>query len=76
MICRQHFLKPELIRIVKDRDGKIFIDDTKKADGRGAYVCSNPECHARLVKTKALNKSFKTNVDDSVYEALKNSLNN
>ena len=34
----------ELMRIVKQSDGKIFVDKTGKAEGRGAYICNNVEC--------------------------------
>lgn len=30
--------KADLVRFVRDQDGKIFIDETHKANGRGAYV--------------------------------------
>ena len=31
--------KKELIRIVKNKEGQIFLDLTGKANGRGAYIC-------------------------------------
>ena len=30
--------KKELIRVVRDNTGKVFIDITGKANGRGAYL--------------------------------------
>jgi predicted RNA-binding protein YlxR (DUF448 family) len=44
MICKKMMPKAELIRIVKNKSGDVFIDYTDKANGRGAYVCNNPEC--------------------------------
>ena len=35
--------KEEMVRIVKTKDNKIFIDDTGKKNGRGAYVSLNPK---------------------------------
>ena len=35
--------KSELVRIVKQNDGKIFVDKTGKANGRGAYIWNNVE---------------------------------
>ena len=42
--CNEAKPKNELIRIVKQSDGKIFVDKTGKAEGRGAYICNNVEC--------------------------------
>lgn len=65
--CRQMFDKKGLNRIVKNNSGEIFVDTTGKANGRGAYICSNKDCFAKLKKQKLLNKAFKCNVDESVY---------
>ena len=70
-VCRNHFDKKELVRVVKNKNGKIFVDTTFKAEGRGAYVCKNPECIARLEKTKALNRAFKCEVPAHIYSEIK-----
>lgn len=69
-VCRKIFPKTNLIRIVKTTDGKIFIDKFGKSNGRGAYVCKNKECRTKLKKMKSLNKTFKCQVDDEIYEEL------
>ena len=69
-VCRMHADKSELIRIVKSKDGQIFVDKTKTADGRGVYLHSNAECMEKLKKKKLLNAAFKCVVDESVYEDL------
>ena len=70
-VCRNHFYKKELVRVVKNKNGKIFVDTTFKAEGRGAYVCKTPECLARLEKTKALNRAFKCEVPAHIYSEIK-----
>ncbi|MBR5900247.1 MAG: YlxR family protein [Clostridia bacterium] len=67
--CRQSFAKKELVRIVKSGD-EIFLDATGKANGRGAYICHNPECVKKLKKQKILNKAFSCNVEDAVYDKI------
>ena len=62
--------KKELIRIVKNKEGEIFIDLTGKANGRGAYICKDCECLKKAIKSKALNRAFKMEVPDEVYEKL------
>ena len=68
--CREMHDKKELIRIVKDKDGNISIDETGKKNGRGAYICKNEDCFKKLTKSKGLNKTFKCLVDDEVYKKL------
>ncbi|WP_338969343.1 RNase P modulator RnpM [Spiroplasma endosymbiont of Labia minor] len=62
--------KKELIRIVKQNDGTIFIDQTKKANGRGAYLKANLDALAKIKKTNALEKALKTKILDEVYQAI------
>ncbi|MCR4841847.1 MAG: YlxR family protein [Eubacterium sp.] len=68
--CRQMIEKSRLVRVVRFADGQTKIDETGKAQGRGAYVCRNPECVQKAVKTGALARSFKGRVSTEVYEAL------
>lgn len=65
--CRELKDKRELLRVVKNSDGEIFIDLTSKAQGRGAYICDKSECIAKLRKQRLLNKVFSCAVDDEVY---------
>ena len=69
-ICRKSFPKSDLIRVVKTADGKIFIDKSGKASGRGAYICKKEDCKGKLKKLKSLNKAFKCQVSDEIYEEL------
>ena len=70
-VCRQHFEKPCLVRVVKNKNGEMFVDRSFKAEGRGAYVCKNPECLEKLQKTKALNRAFKCDVPAHIYSEIK-----
>ena len=69
--CREMKDKRELLRIVKDKEGNIFVDESGKQNGRVAYVCKSKDCIDKLQKQKLLNKTFKTNIDDAVYEKIK-----
>ena len=68
--CQERGDKKSLIRIVKNKENEIFLDSTGKANGRGAYVCANEECLTKAIKSKALNRAFKMNVEDEVYNHL------
>lgn len=67
VICGEQFDKKSLVRIVKDKEDKIFLDNTFKANGRGAYICKSKECMDKLIKTKALDRAFKTKVEQEIY---------
>jgi hypothetical protein len=53
--CRRVRPRSELIRVVA-RDGVATVDTAKRAAGRGAYLCSDPQCarRARGALAKAL----------------------
>ena len=69
--CNQIKPKKELIRIVKNKEGNIFIDKTSKANGRGAYLCDNLDCLEKAIKTKKLERTFEIKVNTEVYEDLR-----
>ncbi len=68
--CRELKEKKAMLRIVKNSEGKIFLDFTSKAAGRGAYICNNPECIKKLKKGRLLNRVFSCAVDDEIYAAV------
>lgn len=70
IVCREHSDKKELLRIVKNKDGQIFVDKTGKANGRGAYICKSKECLNKLKKSRGLNRAFKCEVSDDVYNMI------
>ncbi len=76
IVCRNMKPKEELIRVVKDSENNISIDKTFKAQGRGAYICNNAECLSKCRKTKALNKTYKCNIDEKNYSIIEEYLSN
>lgn len=71
--CKSVKPKRELVRIVKDGD-EISLDVTGKKNGRGAYICNDEQCFAKLKKGKLLNRTFSCQVDECVYDALSEAL--
>ena len=74
IVCRAQKDKSELLRIVRTADGSISVDRSGKAAGRGAYVCDCDECKNALVKKRVLNRVFKTQLGQGVYDALASAL--
>jgi len=58
MGCMNKFDRRELVRFV-NRGGRAEPDPEMKAQTRGAYVCPNPSCLARAVKTGRLKQRLK-----------------
>ena len=68
--CREMKPKKELIRAVKSPEGNISLDFRGKAPGRGAYVCPDPACLKRAIKSKALERAFETQIPQEIYDGL------
>lgn len=73
--CRCMKPKNELLRVVRSPEGVVSFDETGKAPGRGAYVCKNPECFKKIMKTKALSRTLKAEIPVGVQEALQEAFN-
>lgn len=72
--CAEHFPKKELVRIVRNSEGEVFVDLTGKKAGRGAYICKNINCLNRAKKIKKLERSFAVPISDEIYERLEREL--
>ncbi len=76
IVCRDRSDKKELVRVVRNKNGEIFLDKTGKANGRGAYVCKAKDCFDKLKKTRALNRAFKCEIPLEIYEKLGEEIEN
>lgn len=68
--CQEMKNKKEMIRIIRTNEQEFLLDATGKKNGRGAYICPDPECLQKAVKNKGLERSFKQAIPKEVYEAL------
>lgn len=67
IVCKEHSDKSAMVRFVKGADGKITLDRTKKADGRGVWVHGSDACIQKLIKKRVLDAAFKCKVSDEIY---------
>ena len=74
--CREKKPKPELIRVVRAPDGGISLDARGKAAGRGAYLCPDPECLKKAIRSKALDRSLEVTIPEEVYQRLEKEMEN
>lgn len=70
MGCRERKAKRELIRVVRTTEGTVCLDFSGKLNGRGAYLCQDPECLKKAQKSKSLERSLEVPIPDEVYERL------
>ena len=71
-VCRTQKNKNELLRIVKNKDNVIKVDETGKQSGRGAYICYDMECLEKAQKSKRLEKNLEIKIENEIYEQMKN----
>ena len=70
MGCRERKAKRELIRVVRCTDGEVRLDFGGKMNGRGAYICPNPECLKKVRKSRGLDRSLEVTIPEEVYDRL------
>lgn len=70
LILNESFPKEELFRVVRTPEGKVILDMTYKANGRGAYIKKDEEIINKAKSKKVLDKALETKVDDEVYERM------
>ena len=68
--CRTMLPKTDLMRVVKSASGNVVLDTTGKIDGRGAYICNYSSCKAQTIKKRLINRAFKANVSQEIYDSL------
>ncbi len=69
--CQEVKDKRELIRVVRDPEGKVSVDRSGRKAGRGAYLCDDPSCLERAIKTKAIARSLEVEITAELYETLR-----
>jgi predicted RNA-binding protein YlxR (DUF448 family) len=70
MGCRERKAKRDMIRVVRGTDGTVSLDFGGKMNGRGAYICPDPECLKKAIRSKALDRSLEVTIPEEVYNRL------
>lgn len=71
---RRNEAQKELVRVVKTPEGEISLDPTGKMNGRGAYLCKDPQCLRKAQKSKRIEKALSCTVPDEIYNKLEQEL--
>ena len=62
--------KKEMVRVVKTKENEIFIDETGKKNGRGAYVSMDEEIIQQAKAKDILSGVLNMNITDEFYDEL------
>ena len=67
--CKESKPKRELIRMVNN-DGKVMVDKSGKANGRGIYLCNSRDCFEKAKKKNAISRGLKLSLKDEETDKL------
>lgn len=67
MGCRERREKREMIRVVRSPEGVVSLDFRGKAPGRGAYICPDPACLKKAIRSKALERNLEVPIPEEIY---------
>ena len=70
MGCRERKNKRDMLRVVRGTGGEVSLDFSGKLNGRGAYVCPDPECLKKARKTRALERCLEVAIPEEVYDRM------
>ena len=74
VICRQVADKRSMTRVVRLHEQRIEIDPTGKLNGRGAYICDNPDCWNQAITQKFLDKALRMTLTAADRELLRTAM--
>ena len=75
LITREKYDKRDLIRVVRNKELGVLVDDSGKVNGKGAYLKKDVEVINKAKKTKALEKALEVEIPEYNYEELLNKVN-
>lgn len=74
IVTREKTDKKNLLRIVKDKEGIVSVDETGKKNGKGAYITKDLTVLETARKKKILERVFEIDNLDNIYEEIKKTI--
>ena len=74
VVTNEKYPKKELIRVVRTPEGNIIVDETGKANGRGAYLKKDKEVKKKAQQKKILERHLETKIEENIYDELINKI--
>lgn len=56
--CGEKNVKRNVVRIVRTKEGEVFVDSTGKVRGRGANFCEDIDCFEKAVRKGLIERSL------------------
>ena len=56
--CRTERQKRDFVRVVRAPDGSVSLDNSGRANGRGAYLCADRSCWPDALKKKSIERAL------------------
>lgn len=72
VVTKERLEKKDLIRVVRTPEGNIIIDESGKANGRGAYLKKDISVIKKARDSKILERHLEVKIPDDIYEELIN----
>lgn len=76
VVTKEKLPKNDLLRIVRDKEGKVSIDLTGKAGGRGAYIKKDIDVLNTAKKKRVLDRALEVSIPEEVYGEIENIIKN
>lgn len=70
VVTREKCEKKDLLRVVRNNNGNVFVDDTNKANGRGAYLKKDKDVILKAKDSKVLERHLEVKIPESIYDEL------
>ncbi|MBQ4060657.1 MAG: YlxR family protein [Bacilli bacterium] len=71
VVTQERLPKKDLLRIVKNNEGEVFVDLSSKANGRGAYIKKDVAVLELAMKNKNLERALECSIPETVYERIR-----
>ena len=75
VITGEKLAKKDLIRVVRNKEGEVFIDLQGRQNGRGAYLKATLEAINIARKKNSLGRALEVSIPETVYEELERIVN-
>lgn len=70
VVTKEKTQKKDLLRVVRDKEGNVSIDETGKSNGRGAYLKKDAEVINKARTTKVLERVLEVPIPNEIYEEM------
>lgn len=72
VVTKEQLPKQELLRIVKDKEGNVTVDQIGKLNGRGAYIKKDIDVLNFAKSKNTLSRALEVTIPEEVYQEIEN----